>query len=663
MNTRIPSKLPFIFILLALVFLASSISSFYYLTMFMLPIGFLLLFLVLGMSVRILLGRFFENPSLKGSLSWKGFSWDILLSGLITLFISSFLTLTFHLDLITIIICSLIVILNLITISLDFSSKGSKEDKTDRLFTFRPSYLGVFAVVFAAIIITFYFRSTTPYPSITGWDINNELAITNWIQSTHGYNYLFIPSFPAGGTPYPGLFFHFISGYFTFLGIEPVLFFWVGIFAVIAIYLFLIYLITLKISNNVWLSLTSCFAAFFISAAGSEIVRSPLYITLDMLSLLLLLIIILFNVYNYGDRSLLKKIINLVSISALFVFNYYVLILTLPILIILVILDWRQSFSFLKKRIFKIIGVLTSAVLIVSLLMVAMFVPSISSLLSGELFTLSMKIDLISTIYPSYFWALISLALLSMIIYHVKNRRIPRIYALLLFFIGFYVFLYFLPIWLTYRVEFYLRILLSLLVSGIALLLDIGWFKKTLFARFRTKVKLGVIVSFLILVSTIVLMLPLFTEYQYSSYISRDEHDAAIWLRENTPQNSYIITDPSSGYVIRGISLRNSSSYFILPDGRMPADSFSLYPNIIYMTERVFSDPSSFNYAELSDHLKVNDLFVVVTSRTVYWASSSFSNVVMTHPVENTVFSIDFDPQLFRQVYNSSTVQIYQPIV
>lgn len=182
----------------------------------------------------------------------------------------------------------------------------------------------------------------------------------------------------------------------------------------------------------------------------------------------------------------------------------------------------------------------------------------------------------------------------------------------------------------------------------------------------NTDTRFGMSLSLCLLPLTILIMSPLFYNYASSdifAYVSDEEYNAMQWISRNTPATSYILTDPSSGFLVRGLSLRNASTYFMLPDGRMPADSSLLYPNLESDLHRFFSSQS------LSDsllHLRAisfEQTYVMVTSRTVYWADSSVEAVIYRPTMSGNYTSVTWKlrPPYFVELYSSNTVRIFQP--
>lgn len=666
-NIQISKILSLIFIFSSIIYGLSSVfvNTFPFLSICKIFFGFFILTYIIGATLRIFLRDALKFSRLPSTLSIGGISCDILLSMIINIIFSVLLAKSFLFNevLLNFILISFIIILNCLVY---FHGVSSSHNNTSEIFITKKAIFDfVFPCVIllvSAILLGNHFRNQTPFPMISGWDMNSSLAYINWITTHHGFDYILVPSFPSGGTPYPAFFFFLVSSYHFVLGISSYQVFWYSVFPIIFGYIFLIFLIAFKFSKNLLLSLNCSFIAFFLSVAAAEIVRNPLYLTLDMVSQLIFLLIILFNITTEYSRG--KYFISLIAILFLTLFNFFAVIAIFPFLLWILMGEKKLRFLGNGRKVFKISIILTALFASTLIAVVSYLFPAVSYMFSASAFPLSLKLQTFTTIYPLYFWALFVLALFAVFAYRRTAGKGLSYFDLLLF-IMLGLFLYFMPAWVTYRFEFYIRIFLVIFISGIALLLNKGIFRRSinisLKGRYTRKLRLGVIVSFCLLIITIISLYPLFSNYSPFAYISKDEYNAALWLNSNTPSNSYLITDPSSGYVLRGLALRNASSYFILPDGRMPADSFSISPTIVDDTANFFYLPTPSTWAQLS--IQKSNSYLVITSRTVYWAANSFVDNALTHPMEGVNFSLVTDklePQYFHEVYSSNTIKIYQ---
>jgi hypothetical protein len=635
-------------------------------------LGFIILVYLLGASVRLFLKYVTGISKLPSTLGISGLSCDILLSFLLSLTISSILIQTFLLyeNILIFAVVPPIIFLNAVTLFALKKYQNLVDPNTAPILKKRSlaPILSLIVLFAASSLFSIYFRSKTPFPAINGWDLNPSLAYVNWTISNHGFQYIFIPSFPSGLNPYPALFFNLISYYSLFLGIDPFVIYWYSVYILILSYMVLIFLIALKLSKNYWLSLTSAFIAFFTSAALAEEVRTPLYLTLDMVGQLLFLLIIVFYIY-YCNSGKEKKIICLVAITCLAFFNYLTVIVVLPFLMWIVVDSKNLRFLGNGRRVFRLtaIGLALSFSILValgsylSLGVASLFAPSTIPYLS---------VISLQKIYPVYFWVLFILTLFSVFVYHFRGRQRESLYLDILLFICCSFAIYFFPAEITRRFEFYIRVFLAIFISGLLISVPnkkyIITFPATISKKLRqVNINLKTIASFCLLFLTIAQMYPLFTNYasNFQAFISKDEYDAAKWLNDNTPPAAYILTDPSSGYVFRGLALRNSSISFILPDGRMPADSSGMYPNLKQSLHEFLSSQSIVKSMQTLQEIPFNQSYIVVTSRTVFWALNSvdaFSTSPRMGMNYSTIINKFIEPY-FLERYNSSTVRIFQP--
>ncbi len=174
------------------------------------------------------------------------------------------------------------------------------------------------------------------------------------------------------------------------------------------------------------------------------------------------------------------------------------------------------------------------------------------------------------------------------------------------------------------------------------------------------------IFSLCLLPVTIALMFPMFENYASStifSYLSQDEYAAIKWIDGNTPASAYILTDPGSGFLVRGLTLRNASTFLVLPDGRMPADPSLLYPDLEPNLHSFFSSSSLSDSLASLRAIPFREIRIVVTSRTVSWANSPAETIIYrpVPTVDYASITWKLAPPGFTEVHRSDTVLIYRP--
>ena len=623
--------------------------------------GFLILTYFLGRSVRVLLINWVSIPS---SFGISSLVLDITLSLLINQMISCVLILTFDFFKATYVMTVVSFNLGFNLLALFCSKRKAVESKFKSLNKRRFAYLMMIAITSGLMFV--HFRNRTPLPTINGWDINPSLAYVNWIIENHGYKWILIPPYPEESfVLYPALFFYLVSSYSLFLGIPPLEVFWYGIYPLILGYMSTIFIIALKLSKNHILSFGSALAAFFLSCGLAEVVRSPLYLTPDMVGQLFFLLMFIVFLY-YEDTARLKIIMMVVYTLYLAVFYYPTAMIGFPLLLYFIV--GKRPLRLIRSG--KTLFFLASSLLLLSTIAFTGPIASLGEFWFSQSSDISMKITIIQSIYSPAFWIFFILAFVPLIFAKRYTLDEKWTYLDLLFLIGVWAIIYFFPVQATYRVEFYMRTLLAIFISGVLLfpqksftsLMNVNF--AVMFAtRLKFNIKARQIVSALIFCFLIISLYPSFTYYtnNFYAYTSKDEYEAAIWICDNTPLDSYILTDPGSGYVIRGLTLRNSSTFFILPDGRMPADPSIILPNLRQLIHLFFNSESQTQAKSILTNFTYEHIYVVITSRTAVWVTCPLESI-FTHPFENPDFSIFnglLDSESFGLVHNSPSARIY----
>ncbi len=106
------------------------------------------------------------------------------------------------------------------------------------------------------------------------------------------------------------------------------------------------------------------------------------------------------------------------------------------------------------------------------------------------------------------------------------------------------------------------------------------------------------------------------------SGISSDEYAAGNWLSQNTPPGGYVLTDPSTGYVLFGLALRNVSTSFLTPDY---VGSYGGY-NLSLAIFRFFNTVDLNESLSYLSELPQMPAFIVLSSRTAAWVSGGVNS-------------------------------------
>jgi len=290
-------------------------------------------------------------------------------------------------------------------------------------------------------------------------------------------------------------------------------------------------------------------------------------------------------------------------------------------------------------------------------------------LLLGEL-SESSKLALLTTAYPSALWLLIGAGALVILIRLFVNRVPGYVDHLILGYFVIVLALYFLPVQFSYRSELMLRPFAAILASYSLVALtwvathtrasevDLGRVLRT--ARFPAKVS----VFLLLAISVALVVQPYFVygrDIPSYSNLSNDEYQAAAWLLQHTPRDGYILTDPSTGFVLRGLALLNSSTAFIIR-GHTPSPAG--YYDLAVLIYQIFHTQNTTEIPTDLGMLPQRPNFVVITTRTVSWVAVGGVNSTYYAPTSNNIESFaglpKFSSSMFSLAATWQTVQIYQ---
>ena len=612
--------------------------------------GTAILLFFLGHLLRALARVTFGKASTVRFWSPAGVALDFLVSFAITVAITAILMVNFALyeGLLVALVLGLTVALGLLT--LVFS--GSRPQRTESPVATggTPTFVALASLVGLSIGIFVVFTRFASYPSTRGWDLNATLATVSWAIEHHGFSYLLIAPFPdTAALPYPASLAQSIVSYSLFLGAPPDSIFHFGVVPILILYASGMYGVAYKLSGRLLPSLFAGYAGLFLSTTNIETVRTPLFLTIDMLAQLIFVAMVLF--YLDDDHGKARRWVILVLASAfLLYFYYYELIVVGPLLSFMLVEPLTVRDSRVRKRVFRVALLLVLVGSIAGSVLIQVMVPGTQlDPLFG--FPTEQKVFVLAAIYPPAFVALLALAFVSRW-KRPETREVKGFdFRLLVEYAIFYGILFFLPLWAIYRVEFYFRFALVLLVAAIpiprwteveALLRSREpkhW--RTILRkpgperRFLIQMAVASVASAIMLVS-----IPTGLEL-HDAYLSVDEYRTAMWIKAHSTSDTYIITDPGTGYVFRGFSLRNASIFFILADGRAPELISSLYPNLRGDLHSLFAAKSPQEAWDRTRALGFTEAYVVVSTRTVLWTREDPSTI-FTGPIPG----VSIDPFL-----------------
>jgi len=603
-------------------------------------------------------------------LSPAGLALDFLASLGIILAITALLmvTFTFREDLLVALVLGLVVGLGLATLLLGWSLPRPVAS-TPKIGT--PMLLAVASLIGLSLATFLVFSWPAPYPSTRGWDLNPILATVAWAIEHRGFGYLLISPFPDSAIlPYPASTVQAIAGYSVILGVPPDSVFYYGVALIIALYAVGIFAVAHKLSGRILPSLLSGFAGLALSTTNIETVRTPFFLTIDMLAQMMFIALLLFYLDDQHGKWRRWAIVVVASTFLLY-FYYYEIIVVGPLLLYMLFEPAARPGTPGQKRVFRLglAGVLIGSIWASVIIQLA--VPG-SQLDPRFGFATDQKIFVLAAIYPPASVALFALALLAQ--WKRKEKRAVRglDFPMLLEYAGFYLLLFFLPLWAIYRVEFYMRLGLVLLVASIPIP---RWrdlraaFQSESAQRLRSILRTSgpqrrrLVQTAIVLVAIVLMLVSIPPNLKlHDTYMSVDEYETAVWIRSHASHDAYIVTDPGTGYVLRGFSARNASIFFILPDGRAPEVISLIYPSLRNDLHGIFTATSSQEALNRTKALGFSQTYVVISTRTVLWAQHDPSNIY-TEPIPGSspdVFLPIFVPPDFALQFSTPTTYVFR---
>jgi len=610
-------------------------------------IGALLALYLLGRSLRIAFvgSTKFDHVSLRGRLAL-----DIALSISCFAIISGSLAVLYLLNEL-----SLSSLLTLLTIGPILVGIARKQLPRRPAFRMLLPDAPVIGVALFGLSVAFVFREGFVWPSMPGWDIYVHLGVSNWIFAHNGSNTVFATGNSFLGYPY---LFHILLASISYvLGCSPYDVLWAGSFFAIPSYGLLVYALAAFLTQS---RVQSAFAGTLaMSISGGDSLLGPQYF-FPSTAFILLFLLCLAAIAESPLRGLAQTILSATLLVTCYVVYFYTLFLSLGPLI--VVLAKRSPNSFLGHW-----G---------KLVIVATFGASIVLTYAGSLLlslgdlSESLKVTLLMTAYPIVLWLSIGAGGLIILI-RLFFKRVPGYFDhLILGYVAIVLALYLLPVQFSYRAELMLRPFAAILASYSMVAMtwittytrangvDLARVLKT--ARFPAKVSV-----FLLLAISVALVVQPYFAYgqQIPSYsnLSNDEYQAATWLVQHTPHGGYVLTDPSTGFVIRGLTLLNSSTAFIIR-GHTPSPAN--YASLAVVIYRIFYTQNATEIPTDMAQLPQRPDFVVITTRTVSWVAVGGVNSTYYAPTSDNIESFaglpKFSSSMFSLAASWQTVRIYQ---
>jgi len=533
----------------------------------------------------------------------------------------------------------------ILVINHDFIQDGSRGSNSN---------LPAAAVIVVGLAVAAIFRQNFAWPSMPGWDVYAHLSDSNWIVAHHGISNLF-PVAPGSPLPYPYLFSSLVAAFSLATGVTPYTVFWLGPYFSIPLYALLVFGLATTLTGKRTQALFAAIIAATIS--GGDAFLGPQYFfpsTAFALLFMLGCLVMLSSTFRGRWHTALW-----ISILALaFLMYYSAFFLSLPILVVLYLR--RTSKPMASRR----WGVFFGFTLLFALAATTLG----SGFLGPNTVSLSQRVTMLQSTYSDFLWLLLIFGgLMILNLYYSGRTRSPVMPSLLLYIVAMVLFIV-APIPSSYRAEVVLRPIFAIVASFA--ILFVPNLPKKLGAQSRalsTSKGDGIgrekvlVVSFL-LVSSIFLVQPYWNYAQQApnwSNVSSDEYNAAAWLRGNTPAGGYILTDPSTGFVLRGLTLLNCSTSFIVDGQARSPDSNGTLTSLIF---KFFSEQDLAEIPSLLSELPTFPAYIVITTRTVAWIANGNPNSTFPAPTAGVLSSFTglpkFSTPLFSVVASWNTVEV-----
>lgn len=613
--------------------------------------GLLVSFYFVGDSMKSALKAYFNlRETTKGSLALS-----VLLSFSLFTCVSVILALNYELyslDL-TVVLIGIIAVFDFLA----FVKRGSRSD------FHRPSLrkngihlLGIFTLFFGILIILL-FRSGFPWPSMPGADQYTYLAGSNWIFASHGLKNL-LPSSASLSLPSSYVFQVLIVSTASFIGIDPYAIFWGSPFLALPLYGLLVYGLSTSFTHSREQGFISACVA--LAVLGGESFLGPQYFFPSTLSVILFLLILNFLMEFEGGPHILAALTFIFLVSIYFTY-YFPFIITLPIVaIVLLKKTFARSWTDRQFMMFSI--TLFFGMIIMSW--------AAASLINDETLLLNTKLSMLNDAYGIFTLLLFLAGIVAAAFRYFRQPRANAYLPLLTAYSLSLLIIYFLPPTSSMRTEIFARGFIALFVSFIFVEIraNFSLFRKITTVRISEKrlKAMSFVVAYSALVLLLGVMIPPYISYasnvRYWSNISEDEYLAARWVNRNTSQSDYILTDPSTGYIFRGVATRNSSTSFII-GGHTP--SFSEQTALASFVLNFFKEQDLSRIPDYYDEFPKKPDLVVITTRTLAWVEAGNANKTFYAPVDNKLMEFSwmskFSSPFFSSAANWSTVRIYRP--
>ncbi len=250
----------------------------------------------------------------------------------------------------------------------------------------------------------------------------------------------------------------------------------------------------------------------------------------------------------------------------------------------------------------------------------------------------------------------------------LHKKDTTKIMPVMLTYIG--IFFYFLPFFITYRILFFMLPFFVYVIAYFVVSICVTATKGRLY------IYLFIIVVFVVCLST--LSIQSFSNYALGGAASKnttlsvgtyEEYQTCVWIRENTPKKTLIISDPATMGIVPGCSNRKiSNDPAITKGGRYPSVLLNapIEPPLQQYIEDlrgIFMENYTANvYRDIKEISEFDNVLVVISKRTLFWIENNYSDYkcersCMLYPYSRTNKNISDFPH-FKKFFNSDYFEL-----
>ena len=546
------------------------------------------------------------------------------------LFISSLMSLFnyFYLDFLILILLSIMIISS-------YSNYLEIIKHSENREVFSKLNMIIFLIFINGFIVSIIYRSFSPFPLQPSWDAFTENTVFNKIYYNNFYHLLRTTYSSAilvnAKTPLLPLLASIIC---KIVNIDYISLCWSLPFLSIPLYSLSIFLLSYKYLGNKYIAFIASIISIWIGEFGLPTFSSPSQSGLTVIFLSLFLYSILYLSSHSSIEFKNKVIYYSILFLCFFSFHYLISLYTFSLLILLYFLKkiserWKFTIYFLSIFSLGIIALIIMQHLeILSLEKLRLDLLNYIFDIETRYYPFSYKFDMIDTWYTRYIFytALLSSIYIIMkrFIYNL-NEELNMLWVAYLFLMT--VGIFFSPINYAMRLYPLMHPLLSFLSAY--------FFFIPITEKIITINKKIMMIGVLFLFLSPIILLPL-TEYVNKHRFMGDtngiatsfmnyEISMASWIRENTPSDSVIISEPVTQNIFEALANRQSLGGMFVE-----IDKINEIKNALLLDEDTIS---TYTLRNISNNKK-GTVILIISGRVLYWINSKLDKIFHPHDIK-----------------------------